>query len=166
NRPGRVSTRSLKNRECWREHGMRDYGSIQKLARDGRVVEDMLNAIHACPHFVQPFGLRALVSHHQLVPLVDRQHQGMELLRRESRQKVVIDDLQIIRAFRKAGIHKRLHVITCTQCRELWPGHLRGMATRNCCSGACGPKIRRVRMLAPFYLFLQRYKGSWITPHV
>jgi len=31
---------------------MRDYGSIQKLARNWRVIEDVFHAIHASPHFV------------------------------------------------------------------------------------------------------------------
>src|ERR1700686_1487239 len=62
--PGRVSTECLNNRKCWREHRVCAYGSIQKLARDWRVVEDVLYAIHASPHFVSPFGLRAFVRHY------------------------------------------------------------------------------------------------------
>ncbi len=60
---------------------MRDYGSIQKLARNWRVIEDVFHAIHASPHFVQPFGLRTFVRHCQPIPLVGRYNQGMELLR-------------------------------------------------------------------------------------
>src|SRR6266511_5007491 len=110
-----------------------------------RICENVRQTINAGGTGVASVALRRDVDDDKSVAPVSRGDHVFELLLRQSRKRMLVDDLDVVPALRDPGVDECLHVITWTKSRKRWSAHLGRMAARNGDHGACVAQIGHVR---------------------
>ncbi len=130
-----------------------------------RVGEDMSQSVRPGIDGLAGILLRRRVDEDKLVAAVRGGDDVLELLLRQRRERVLVDDLDVLRALGDAGIDKRLGVVVRPDRRDRRAAHLGGMALRHRDTDAGGPEVGRIRRFRGAHLLPQR-QARGRAPHL